>query len=404
MQSTFDFVLRPLVDGLRNLFIEVRQSGLTIAKETPLAIPKRGVPLSLSLNYTPRNTLAGKVSFTIVIGYYKDGKPRMYSACRTHTIYSGKEDVQQVCDSLVVEVKNNIQQGHAADLRVDQNFRELREALRRRNSIELDKEFIELINARPFWTPLILAECTPDALSTTTFSNNIPQYKRLILQSAEGIQIHIISDPIVRLGRNRSCEIVTRVLGVNERELEQESLRISKFHSQIQWQGNQCILRDGGTYPDKGWRPSKIGLFVNGKQIPPGGELVFVPGQQYRVSFGEDLPNAFVFNARLYAMSEMKQRQTTCPHLLISQQSPVCLVLQRLQGPKWFYLILRYCALLDWLDNSFGNTCICTYSGGFQFNDGHTCDWIVPGQNLRAGTAIFRVLDSQKTQQEPKKH
>ena len=130
MQSTFDFRVRPLGDGIRELYVEVQQSGRVIARETPMVRPRRGAWLDFSLNYTPSNTRPGKAAFSIVVCYRKGDQLRVYAAYRTHTIYSGKEDPRRVCENLMVEVKNNIQQGHAGDLRVDQSFDSLREALR----------------------------------------------------------------------------------------------------------------------------------------------------------------------------------------------------------------------------------------------------------------------------------
>lgn len=394
MQSTFDFELHPQVDGLRDLFIEVRQSGQVIARETPVVIPKRGVPLPLSLNYTPRHTHAGKASFTIVIGYRKEGQARLFAASRTHTIYSGKEDVRQVCESLVVEIKNNIQQGHAGDLRVDQNFNDLREALHHRTSIELDREFLQLINARPFWAPLPLAECAPEAFVNAPFGQALGPCSRVQLQSADGLRLWLLTDPVIRVGRHRSCDIIARILDTGGRELREASLRISQFHAQIAWQGGQCVLRDGGRYPDKeGWRPSGAGVWVNAERLPPGSEWRFVPGREYRITLGEDGPNAYALSARLYVAAELLDFAPRCLATGAPPETPACLVLRRLQGPSWIYLVLHLGASLGWADARCGRACVCVRSGGLQFGEGHTCDWLTPGQMIQAGALAFRVVE-----------
>lgn len=398
MQSTFDFEIRPLADGVKNLFVEVRQSGHLIARETPMVLPRRGSPICFGLNYTPRNTHAGKVSFMIVVGYRLGGQPKVYAAYRTHTIYSGKEDPHRVCENLVVEVKNNIQQGHAGDVRVDQSFKDLREALRQHNTIEIDKEFLDLINSRPFWTSLALAECSPDSVPGA--SAGAAHKQHLELRELDGTRISILTQNSVRIGRSRDCEILARVLDKSGLELRAESISISQYHALIEWANDRCWLKDGGHYPKDGWRRSTGGVWVDGKRVPADGEFSFAPGREHRITLGDPVgapANRYELSARLWSARELPELNSSCQNVELPPHAPVCLVLRRLNGPGWVYLVLRSHALLAWADSRCGAACVCLRQGALCLNDGQTCESLMPGRAVRVGSLSFQVIDTKTT-------
>ncbi len=398
MQSTFDFEIRPLTDGIKGLFVEVRQSGQVIARETPMVLPRRGTPITFGLNYTPRNTHAGKVSFTIVVGYRMGQQQRVYAAYRTHTIHSGKEDPRRVCESLVVEVKNNIQQGHAGDLRVDQSFNGLREALRERSTIAVDKEFLDLINARSFWTTLALAECADD--SVPGFgpgpAPKIIRSLQLELRAPDGLSLYLLAQTSIRIGRRRDCEILARARDAAGQDLRAESLRISQYHALIEWAGEHCVLKDGGLYPDKGWCASKAGVWIDGKRIATDGEFTFAPGREYRLTLAEptaEVPATFELAARLWLVKDLPRMRPGCPDRDATPDAPACLAVRRLGEPRLGYLLLRQGASLAWAEPRCGGACACVRQGGLHFSDGHSCDWLVPGRTIRTGTVDFQVLE-----------
>ena len=395
MQSTFDFEIRPLVDGIKNLFVEVRQSGQVIARETPMVLPRRGTLISFGLNYTPRNTHAGKVSFTIVVGYRQGDQRKIYAAFRTHTFHSGKENPRQICESLVVEVKNNIQQGHAGDLKVDQNFNGLREALRQHNTIEIDKEFLGLINARPFWTALSLAECEVDSVPGPEPAAGAPGGQQFELRAPDGTRIRILTQPPVRIGRHRDCEMLARVVDETGRELREESLRISQYHAQVEWSGERGRLRDGGQPPHEGWRRSSAGVWVDGKRVVSGGEFTMVAGGEHHVTLGDpgDGAKHFESSVRLWTAGDLPELRPACPDVKRTPETAVCLALRRSGGPGSACLLLRTCALLTWADGRCGHACVCVRQGSLHLSDGHVCERLVPGRFVQAGSLNFQVVD-----------
>ncbi len=397
MQSTFDFDILPRADGIRDLFVEVRQSGQVIARERPRVLPRREARLSFGLNYTPRNTHAGKASFEILVGYRKEQRRRLYAAYRTHTIYSGKEDTRQVCESLVVEVKNNIQQGHAGDLRVDQNFHGLREALQERNALALDEKFLQLINARKFWAPLPLRECAEEPLGG---GGPAPRLEHLLLRRAEGAAIHLLLPDKVRIGRARDCEILARVLDPAGRQVTEPSLRIGRYHACVEWQSGKCQIRDGGYYAEeRRWRPSASGVWIDGQRLAAGREFALAPGRDYRLALaasGQDGSAGFELSLRMWLARELPLVRPGCPDLRAVPEAPVCLIARRTQGPPETFVLLRSAANLAWADARSAGACVCLREGELYFSDGHGCDRLMAGRRVGAGDVEFQVLDGAK--------
>ena len=396
MQSTFDFEIWPRAEGIRDLFVEVRQTGKTLAREIPMVRPRPGGLIAFGLNYIPRNTHPGKVSFTIVVGYRKGSEKRIYAAYRTHTLWSGKEDPRRVCENLVVEVKNNIQQGHAGDIKVDQSFQDIRDVLRQQTTIELDKEFLNLINARPFWTPLALAECGPDAVPEFGAVPEAARRSCLVLREAGGAVVHLLMQDQVRIGRARDCEIRARLHSSSGQELQEQSKRLSRYHALIEWRAGSCRLADRGYYPDeRQWRPSATGLWVDGQRIPVGGDLVLAAGREYKVTLPVPTGDAAgcEFSARLWLVRDLPRSRPGCPGMNPEPDAPAALVLRRVNGPPPIYILLRQCASLGWIDPRWRDACVCARHGALHYSDGQVCGWLLPSQPLRAGEVEFQVLD-----------
>ena len=394
MQSTFDFEIRPLADGLTGLFVEVRQDGQIITNGAPRMLPRRNQVLRLPLNYTPRNTHAGKASFELLVRYRKGPQAFLFGTYQSHAIYSGKEDPRQVCESLVVEVKNNIQQGHAGDLKVDQSFNGLREALRERNTIALDQEFLQIINTRPFWVVLPLAECADDPAGGPG-AGRVQQPERLELRSTETGTIHLLRQPSIWIGRERKAEIMARVLSVSGQQLLEESRRLHRYHPKIEWQGNRCQLLDVSFSPeDNRVGPSANGVCVDGTRLAPGGEFNFAPGREYRITLVKPEPDrhlGYELSARLWLARELPRLRPGCPDLRAAGDAPACLVLRRLQGPPETHVLLRTAVSLAWVDSRCGSACLCLRDSVIHFSDGQGCDHLYPGRVVRAGGVSFQV-------------
>jgi hypothetical protein len=80
-----------------------------------------------------------------------------------------------------------------------------------------------------------------------------------------------------------------------------------RYHACIEWKNDQCQLLGRGYYPadERRWHPSACGVWLDGKRMPAGGELVFSPGREYRVTLAEaeaEKPAAYELSVRLAAL------------------------------------------------------------------------------------------------------
>ncbi len=395
MQSTFELEIVPRAEGVDSLLVQVRHSGRVIAQDRPLVIARRDSKIRCYLNYVPQAAEAGVAAFTILLGYRAGGQARLFAASRTHTIYSGREDARSVCEKLVVEVKNNIQQGNAGDLRVDQDFSGLREALRERNSITLDREFLELINRRPSWATLPLGECATSALSELGMNLPAPvaaRCDRLLLRPPSDRDLRFYAVGPVRVGRAKDCEMVARVLDSSGRELREPSIQISRYHAFFEFREGAFRLVDRGYYPEEGrWRPSAQGVFVDERRMAEGGELVLAPGREYRVTLAEPGSGVFGMRGRVWSAAESPCALPGCKGQLPAPLEPVCLVIapEAAGLPVTVLVVQRVNGRA--LDARWGSLCICREHGCFRACGATGQDWLIPGRPLVVGHERFEV-------------
>jgi hypothetical protein len=71
----------------------------------------------------------------------------------------------------------------------------------------------------------------------------------------------------------------------------------------VKWKNDPCQLLGRGYYPDeRRWHPSACGVWLDGKRMPAGGELIFSPGREYRVTLAEaeaEKPAAYELSVQL---------------------------------------------------------------------------------------------------------
>jgi serine/threonine protein kinase len=218
--------------------------------------------------------------------------------------------------------------------------------------------------------------------------------QRLELRSADGARFFVMNQSSVRIGRNRNCDVVARSFSKSGHEIREESLMISQFHAQIDWNGAACRLRDGGTYPEKGWQPSTAGLWVNGQKLSSGGQLDLVADKDYTISLGAPtLRSPFQLRTRLFSAKALPKPKPACYDLDLSPETPVCLMMTRLSFPVAVYFIVRSCAALSWADPRSGQTCLGLRQGRLHLGDTQSCELLVGGREVRAGALKFQVLD-----------
>ena len=317
-----------------------------------------------------------------------------FATFRTHTL--NNLDGKQFCDTdnVVPDVQINIQLGATGgDNTLYPDANSTNKASDEHKPDAFEKRFQDLSCHQPGWPSLALVECDsgPVAISSPIIIGQKP----LTSRDSDCIRIYIISQSSIRIGRHRDCEIRARVLNKAGRELREESLMISQYHAQIEWDNNSYRLKDGGYYPDKGWQQSTAGLWVDGKRLSAGGEFDLVQDREYRIALGDPnskAANCFELGARLWSAKDLPELSPTCQDIELSPETPVCLVLRRLNGPRWVYLVLGSCASLAWAYSRCGGACVGLRQGSLHLSDGQNCESLVPGRAAVAGALNFQVF------------
>ncbi|MDR3458531.1 MAG: FHA domain-containing serine/threonine-protein kinase [Verrucomicrobiae bacterium] len=216
--------------------------------------------------------------------------------------------------------------------------------------------------------------------------------QRLELHDQDGTRIYLTTQSAVRIGRNRDCEIFTRAMNSSGQEQREQSLMISQYHALIEWRKEACVLKDGGLHPERGWQPSTAGLWVDGQRVTGGGIVDLLPNRGYRIALGDPgrpAANPIEFNARLWAVKDLPAFQPSGQ----AAEAPACLVLRRLAGPRWIYILLRSGAALAWADSRCGRACAGLHQGSLHLGEGSDRTPLLPGSTVTAGALNFKVTD-----------
>ena len=219
--------------------------------------------------------------------------------------------------------------------------------------------------------------------------------QRFELHASDGTRIFVFNQIPVRIGRHSDCEILARMMDSEGQELWKESISISKYHALIEWNNDRCRLKDGGQDPKDGWRRSSSGLWVDGRRVAADGDFNFVAGLEHRITLGDPGvagARRYELSARLWLARDLAQSKTDCLDVDPPPQSPACLMLRRLNGPAWVYLVLRSCAALAWADSRCGSACVGLCQGSLHLCEGRNSEPLVAKHSVRAGSLKFEVI------------
>jgi hypothetical protein len=384
MQATFDFQIRPKVEGLKDFMIEVQYSGQSLVRERQRVVLRSGRNLHLSLNYTPRNIAPGSAAFNILVRYNLHGQPKLFAATRKHTVYSGKENLREVCNTLKIEIQNNtnIHTGSASDAKVEQDFKALDQLLGRQDSLSLDRQFLSLINQQQIWAPLPLEECETDA-------GDLPGGPHAALE------VYCSVHQRLQLGRARECDVVTRFLDKDGAEDREASTRLSRYHACVEWRENQAVLIDRGYYPDQPQgQPSAAGVWVDGNKLAAGGECVLSPRHDYQVNLGNP-GNGFEVKLRLWTVAELPPGfAARWLQAGISPNAPTCVIVKVPAAvPHRYHAFIRHGVCLGWLTPQGGKACVARddKEGGLQLATEHGLSKLAYGQVIRFGQTDLQI-------------
>jgi len=278
MSMPFSFRITPLVEKLDNIIISVNSEidGKEWHNIKSLTHkPVKGKSFEHRINFKPGDTY-GVISFEIYIAYQKEGKNYSFEAATRHKVYPQNGKAKDVLETIIVNINNEINTGHAADVNVRNGLDQFDSILR---NTDKDDTIINLINRGYDFPP---AMCILPLYPSNWIppSNHALQEgrKETIIKAPDNITIclnnnmyiHLLAKEYCSLGKKRENDIVTRIFDPHGKPASELNAKISRFHCRIELHGDSCFIKDGGFYPDEGIeRASSCGTYVNGEKIAP---------------------------------------------------------------------------------------------------------------------------------------
>ena len=111
-RMSFDLRITPGSEGIRNLFMAIRENGEPEVIQRPTSVLQAGVPLEIHLNYTPKHV--GEPSFDVIVGYENRGETIVQEAAVKHRIYPPDAEPGEVCNQISLQINNEVS-GNASD-------------------------------------------------------------------------------------------------------------------------------------------------------------------------------------------------------------------------------------------------------------------------------------------------
>ncbi len=395
MMFPFEFRLRPLREGLSNLRVEIRLDQALLNSDEPELEISRGQPIPIYFNYAPPSGLGGKISYDVLVGFTRDGGDHWFRAMVKHHVFKAQETIGHVIHTLNIELKNDIKQGHAGDAQVHQAINGL-EALKSRASDPV-RELAEF-DIPPRWKTLPLKKChhyRPPREGGGFLPHPVQrpppaaQARGLTLRCGT-LTARLLAAPLLQLGRHKDSDILARPLSRREEDV----LWISQFHCCLRLDGNRCLLLDRRLpAPARQAKPSTHGTFLDGRRVGDADGAPIVAGRRHLLTLGSADPDdsaCVAFDLDLQACGQADPCQPACRGRA-APDSPACLILRQRGRPHEAIVALWKHAALGLLDARLGSACVCRQQDAFLLHLGGRCDWLTPGQTLRAPHGEVRV-------------
>ena len=390
LEMPFQFRITPLREEISDLCIEIRRrqsspgGELLVARDEPAWFPVRGKTMENPVGFRPEPGSAGHVTFDIYVGYQSSGIRKWYLTRKTHTVFQPKTQAESVARELNIQFHNELSQGHAGDAQVHQTLQGL-ETL-----IHAKKDYVEDfrgVDVPELWVRLPLARCQYKPLSGKptgpVHSRVETEPFRLKLRGPGGV-IHLLSGSILTMGRSRENDVVTRVTLADGSTPTGPNERISRYHAQIQRQGNRCMLIDRGCDPvTKVAKPSAMGIMLDDRPVPRGQSVSLPMDRDFSIALapaGHREEEVYVLEGRVWTCG-MVGGMPGC-RKLFSAHEPAGLVLHSRGNPGELYALLWAYLPLSRIVPQWSESCVCRTGDGFMMEAGGRCDCLVPGGSV----------------------
>jgi|GEM_PF-6642967 len=362
MVMPFTFRITPRGDGVSALALEINtQSGVNERKQLQQVL-RGGLERTVAVDVRIHDG-SGMMTFDVAVSYRKDGAPRRFMVSRTHEVHP-RHEARKLFENFRIEIN----QGHAGD--INQNFQGLEKLMQKE---DWGQVFSELkIPAR--WEPLALEECQDcggECIDRLPTPPEAARQTRLTLTAA-GFRIHLLSGDRIQMGRDRACDLVTRLIDLSGCMPKEANLTISRRHAGlVHANGQVCVVRGDLTGLSES---SGSKLYLNG--LP--------------VDNQEPLPDEFVLTLAHpqsgTGVFGLKGRKVNTP------DGPAGVILLRTDAVREIFVVIYSRVKLGFADARFGDLCVCRQKNGFALSGSPgICAWLQPGASHNTSIGSVKV-------------
>ncbi|MCX7591096.1 MAG: FHA domain-containing protein, partial [Kiritimatiellae bacterium] len=379
----FDFRITPLVSGVEDVRIEIETGGAETVRESPPEVWEPNVTVDVPLRFRAPEGCRGIVPFRVYIGWRRGGTRHWGTFTARHRVFRRRDRVGPALNTLYLDVsqKINVADTKASDPQIHVQVESLKGALdalqTRADDPASDLEHVDL---PAVWQTVVLRKCRRGVPLTKEAPPREARVARLTLER-KGVLLHLLSGSEVQLGRNRECDIVTRVFAADGTCSEQGQW-ISKFHCRIALQGGTVRLINEGRNPMTGEvKAPDNGTLLDGKEVPPGTSTDLPTGRGFTLGLarrGFGAAPVLTLQGRVWMAAEFPFEPDDCGAEPDSK-APACLVLRRTdEVPESFVVLWQRC-LARFFAPEFGDLCLCRREDAFALRSASSCDWLVAG-------------------------
>jgi pSer/pThr/pTyr-binding forkhead associated (FHA) protein len=382
----FRFALTPLAEGLSDVFVAVVFEGRGRKVEVKRLgwIPCQGERRELkNINFDAPE--AGSLGFSFYFGFTHNGEEVVFEADGEHKVWPSHARARDVVHNLEINIQNS---GHATDF----NLSGIKDQLASEETLE---EVIDRLHRiPPLWSglPLYASTWRPPRQCRQETTTLVPvslwgaapsaaKVDRLTLRIG-GRRLHLLSDEVIRMGKNRNNDIVTRLYKNGQAPRDLNS-KISRYHCVIEREGKHCYLADRGVHPGEGSHASAFGVFLDGDRISPNGRSKLDTRHRSTITLaGADArnPGIFALEAEVWSCSSAMRRicKRTCESRKVSS-----LILRRRDALPETYIALWECFALGAADPDFDGIIVWREDQGFGYATADAEGWLEPGLTIQ---------------------
>ncbi len=201
--------------------------------------------------------IAGVHALDIILSFVLNGVAYSFDG-NVSFFVARSEEVGKCAENIVFNIRNDIQCGHAADVRLSQDAADAIQDLSLRHSGESSfEELRRVVDGEARAYRLVPLELTSMPQAQCAAAQTAPAYSGDLTLEIAGTLIHLIPKEEITIGRHRDNTIVLQEKCQTTAEEHAASSRISRHHCIICGAGSSVILKDA----------SSCGTFWNGTRI-----------------------------------------------------------------------------------------------------------------------------------------